>query len=495
MSSDVSTSTSSSDVSNTTFSSIEEYFGESVSVDDIMDMSVEEREAYFTELYAGSSISEEEFQTFLDEFETECETFHDEAYVSYQELGAILESGNLTVGEAATIELLMADLTEMMDALGDEFSSEWGNASDNAEYLSRTVSAGGTETIDLDDSSATNGAVITVDASAESSGDEGGSSFDVGSAEEGYVDTDGDGVRDALWDANGDNIADGDWNNDGAITEEDNPLLDPGYNSNTVVIEGEDIKDITLSSYDDTVDPVVATFRIEKEDGTIVYVEIKGDCKIVMSPVPSNIDSMSQELTQRMFEFTSSEESYSYYIDGTSASDSVEHYTIIESSDVSNDVDVNVTTEDIEQGRDYTINCESGTLDDLTLDVPEDATVSIKKGDSDDQIIITITVDGKSSTITINNFDVSSNEATSDTLNINGGTISNSGYTAFNGWEQNGVFLIDFIYHNGVDLVTDGNNNDVDWDAPTYTPAPMDDVVIREGIGEIAIGDLEIKKI
>lgn len=413
-----------SDVSNNTLQPIQEYFEVEISVDDFVDL--EDRQAYLEALYADKELSQEQISEFEKALEDEIVALHDQAYVSRAELQAILDSGNLSTGEAASVELLLKDLDELITALDeDEILDEWQAALDSHESKNVELSTGESYTIESSDMS--NGDTYEITASEEAT--ETGSQFDAGSAEDGYWDTDNDGVLDTHWDQDGDGIADEDFNNDNVIDELDNAAYVAPDSRPAVTIELEEGDSLSLSTYE-AGPPEVATFKVEKENGDVSYITITGDVKIV-APVPENLATMPTDLTSRMYEGEQYTQPYSFYTDGISANDAdnLVYQTTIEMKDQDdNEIEIHPSSEDYQNEREYTVNMESGTTDIVELDLDDDAEIEFST-DENHNIILTVTTDEGTITIHLVGFEYGGEEV-SDSLIIDGGVIDESDYQA-----------------------------------------------------------------
>lgn len=415
------------------FESLNEYFATQASIDDISDMSETERLAYFEKLYADSEITEEEFADFLEKFEEELDAKYEQTYVSIKELEAMIESGNLTAGETASLELVIQDLEEILALIdGDaELLDSVEDAKDQYDSHNQVLEYGDSTTVSADELE--NGTTVKIDAT-ETEGDTGTSSaFDA--AGEGMVDSDQDGVKDVYWDQDNDNIADDDFNNDGVIDEKDNP---DHYQTNptSVTIELEEGDSLTLASYDDSTDPIVSTFKIAKENGDVVYVEITGEPTIYSETVPSNLETIPTDLTGRMFESTESKHPYSYYTDGFDPAlegDFNSIYKLEDSDDAS--LDITPSDTDFDVGRSYDVYLDASEDGTLNLAFPEDATIDIDVSDTTNRTaVMTVTnVDGQQIVITIHDIDHSfkDDHLNEHIINITGGEITEETYSHF----------------------------------------------------------------
>ena len=436
---DVSSSSSSTTTEyteqDTTIETIEEYFGETVTLEDLADMSDEERIAYFEELYATGKVSEEDIEEFKSALQDELDNYYSELYTYNKELQAMLDSGNLTVAEEANIELIMQDLQEWMDLCDSTIGTDWGNAVEDFNSLNITVADGDSETVDTSGASEGDVYNITCDNGSAESTD--GSYFN-SDENANWLDLDGDGYKETNPDAydpndldgdgitsEADGIADEDYDGDGVITEAD---LTYGSNteSPTTVELPDDGTSYYVQSYDASTDTV--SIKATKEDGTVFYINITGAEKIIMPP-PTNYESLDPTLLAKMYESESAVDSFYFHVYGEEYADSTteSHYSVY---DLSNDTLLNAATiepseDDFANGRAYTINFDSSTADSVDFTFPADATITYST-DAAGNIVMTVECSQGTITITLVGYEDTSNSesTTPDTVTINGTTIT-----------------------------------------------------------------------
>lgn len=419
-----------SDVTNNNLAVLEQYFDYSIDVDDFIEM--DDREVFLTQLIQEHSLSESEIEDFEAAYEEEIVALHDEAYVARAELRAMLDSENLSVGEKASVELALADLDALIAVLGDEddLLDEWGDALDTFESQNVEIKQGESHTLDVADASAGETYSVTVVEGEETLG-----AFDKGSAQDGWWDTDSDGYTDTFWDNDGDGIADKDFNNDNVIDEFDNAAYSAPSSQPTVTIQLEEGDTLDFSSYE-AGPPSVSTFKVTKDNGDEVFIQITGEAKIISETVPENLNSMPSDVTSRMYEGTDKKFPYSYYIDGTLPDymSDTEIQSIVSMSDQDdNSFEINPTSDDYINGREYTIDFETATSDVLDINLSPDAEVSFSQtGNTSNLIVMTITTDEGTITINLQNMEVapSATDTTSDFINIDGGSVD---YESLNG--------------------------------------------------------------
>lgn len=411
-----------SQIENNNMESFEVYFDHQINVDDFVGM--DDREAFLTQLIQDNSLSDDEVAKFEEDFEAEVKALYEEAFVARAELGAMLKSGNLTVAEAASVELAMADLDVLIDTLGDddELLDEWGDALESYADQNVELKNGESHTIDLSDAKAGQTYAVAVVESEEKLG-----AFDEGASSKGWWDTDSDGYTDTFWDRNRDGVADQDFNKDGVIDEFDNAAYVSPEAQPSVVIALQEGDTLDFSSFEKG-PPSVSTFKVTKENGDEVFIQVTGEAKIISETVPNNLDSMPSDVTSRMYEGADKKFPCSYYIDGTLPRhmQDVEYKTILNMADQDYEYDINPSSLDYTMGREYTVNFTDGESDSLSLNLSDDAVVSFSQDDPESLLItMTITTDEGEVTIHLVGFqaDTSGENLVTDSIDISGGSI------------------------------------------------------------------------
>lgn len=417
-------------------SSIEEFFNEKVSVEDLSRMSESERQSFFEKLYADHEISEEKQKEFLEQFQTECENLSDDIHISVKELESLIKDGNLSVTEKASVELVIADLEEIEEFCdGDKDISELAeDAFEEYQNQNLKVEAGTVETISSSDLSDND--YIKVDASALAKENESGSSFDI--KEEGYVDSDGDNVTDRFWDEDGDGRADDDFNNDNVIDEFDSPFYE-GQNPTTVTLDLAEGDTLYLSSFDDTQSPYTSVFKITKENGDTAYVEITGEPTIYANPAPTNLESMPLSLTSRMFETPENTRPYSFYTDGYDPLLDIDAFTLVDMDDKDNAYDLAPTSDDFLSERTYTITMDAGKGDNLNIILDEFPDAEVELEEQNETLVFTVKTDQGEIKIKVDGVQHSATEGKADIINFSSGELTDSSYDTINTLEVSGA--------------------------------------------------------
>lgn len=417
-------SSTSSEIHDTSIEAFEEYFGTDVDLEDLAEMSAEERQAWFEQLYAQNpDVDADAFEEALKE---DLEEFYTTLYTYYKDLDDLLDSGELSNSEEVNVEMLMEDLKEWMELCDEDINSAWGDALGEYNEKNVEVDAGDTYTVTPDDPQ--NGDEYVITFSEEESSDS-GSVFNSDENAD-WIDTDGDGYREKNPDEDSDGIADEDFDGDGAITE-----ADMTYGQNTsdsvAVLDLEESDTLYCVSYDE--DTNTAKFRVTQEDGTIYYITITGADKIVTgSNVPTNYENLPTTLLGMMYENETSANSYHYHVYGSEPDNGTgDYYSIYDMSEKydettgTNSLEIAPTDEDFENGREYTIECESEQADAITIDLEqygEDAKISFST-DADGNVVMTVTTDKGTITITFAGLECSIFASMNDTINIIGGEI------------------------------------------------------------------------
>lgn len=448
----------------------EPYTDEDIYLDDLVfGMTEAEREAFFKQIIEANDMTEEEQAEFQAALEAELSDLYATVYEQSQQLEAIIESDLSTASDINDAEAALAELEVIMPYLSGDISSDWGDAEDIWAEQNVEITSGEDHTHSADD--AEEGATYSVTIT----NDESDSSFE---DDESLGDLDGDGYNDdEMVDENG--VALDDWNGDGVITEED-ATYDPNADQSVVTIEG-DIAAIELSSYYEETD--TKTYKITKEDGTEYYLVVVGDAKIVCATIPSNLDSMPEEVTSNMYEYADSEHSYYYHVEGSDPEEYDSYYSIYQTSDSTNntlEID-EPSAEDWENGRSYTITMQDGVADTLTLNFGDDVELSFSEGPNGELIITARNAEGQTITITIENWSTEEDDdGDMDAININGGIIEESDYSDLaaiaNGTNTGDAdylsnIVANLIHHNGDDdsIYEDAVDDGFDW--ATVTPS------------------------
>jgi hypothetical protein len=416
----------------TSFNSLSAY-GIDLTISDIG--SIDDLVMWFDQTLDTLELSEEDLAQLKIDFETEIAGFEELIRAQQNDLETIINSDNADAQLAALAAITYEDLDELDDAIADAYPA-LEEASE--EYLLENITLIEGESATLNSDDYNDGDTITIDSSeAAATGSEfnedwmyDDARYGEGSVVDGVleiVDADLDGVAD--WDVNGDDVIDGD---DLVGIEVDLP---------TVILELEDdIESWSLTTFDDSADPILHTYTFYREDGTSYQMTFIGECEIVCSKHPENLDTMPTDLTKNMRETAESEHSYAYYLEGEEP-DAVAPISMYETVDYPDyELALDLTEQQLyDDGATIIIECSEGIEDLVDLTFPNDGELDFSTGD-DGQLIITCTNEqGQSITCEVygieNNSvcttDADGNTNTSyygisDKLNINGGIIDDN---------------------------------------------------------------------
>ncbi|MBU0505916.1 MAG: hypothetical protein ABII18_13595 [bacterium] len=409
----------SSDYNDYTFDSIQDYFGENVDVETLYEMTPDQRKSFFEQLYSEANLNETELAEFEEAFEDELESLHDTLYIYGKQLEDMIESGSATSAEVATYELMLDDAQDMMKTLEDDVFDDWGDAITTYAEKNAEVDAG--STYNFDPSNPQDGDLYTLTVGQTDATD--GSIFN---SEENadWIDTDHDGYRETNPDVDGDGIADEDFDGDTIISEAD---LTYGQTTASSTIDFSSLPEDTsyeVISYDTTTN--TAMFKMTEDDGTFYYVQVimQSDTKLIFDKLPTNnLDTVSTEVLKLMYENNATELSFyhqHYDVDPTPEAGS--YYSIYDMKTQGNEMILEPSPTDFENGRDYTITCDSNAVDQISLNFPEDAEISFSE-DADGNLILTVKSGDDTITITISGLEYDPDGQYTDIINITGGNI------------------------------------------------------------------------
>lgn len=388
-----------------------------MTMEEFSDLSDSERQTTYANALSG--LSDEEAAELEAELKAAMDYLYVELSVQAAELENIIDSSESSIEEATRSGIYLEDIEAMIE-IADEFSTEFGDA--QTEIAEHNVVTAGNHTVDAGDD-VLNGEEFVIDctgaaqtsASADWAADE----------HPDWLDTDGDLKGDTDPDADGDGVADQDYDGDLKITELD--LLRPGQASQTqtitITVDPTDV--VEVASYDS--ETGTTRFSITTAEGVTYYVTVQSvagfapDVKFTSNAAlpASNFDFLDPELLGRIYTDLSDEFPLAHYL-GIETKDGNEPYYYTGIDMWSQDDNLHVATlsdEDFQNGRHYEFNFQSGVTENLTLNLPENATVDFS-GNGDPFIIRVTDVYGNLVTISLNGFTLSD-----DILNINGGEI------------------------------------------------------------------------
>jgi hypothetical protein len=407
------------DIQDTTIDTIQDFFGEALSAEDLMDMSTTEREAYFESLYAAHELSSTELSEFENALEDELENIHDTLYTYHKQLEDMIEAGNLTSAEEANCELMMEDLQEWMVMLDDDgdIMSDWGDAITNFTEKNVDITEGNNHTINPTDPQ--NGDMYTI---TVTEGDNNSGSIFNNEDNANWIDTTEDGYFDTNPDIDGDGIADEDFDHDGIISEADMTMGHVNATS-SITLALDEGDQYNIVSYDHTTN--TAMFKITQEDGTYYYVQLvmNGNTKIIVNQIPTNdMSCVHPSLLGIMYEKSNSANSFHHYTHGYEFDngETESHYSIYDLDNYDdNELGLFPTTNDFETNRAYTVNFESDEACSLDLTFPDNADVSFSY-DSDYNLVMTVSTENGDITITLVGMQYEPGEDPIHSINIYG---------------------------------------------------------------------------
>lgn len=411
-----------------------------MNIEDLYEMTEQERENYYEELIAN--MSDEEIEELQSELKSAFDALEYHLIGQQADLEYIIDSDDSTAGEIAQAEYYV-DMVDGMLEICDDFSSEFADAQDSLTAHNVELTSG-TYTFDAG-SDVQDGEEFVIDASGTGEKPE-TAGTDEYADDDSWVDTDGDGYKDTQADTDGDGRADVDTNGDGKITEADMLNAWETQSSATVVITLDENDTMTLSSYDSETGET--KWAVTKEDGTTYYVTIKGTPDIRLSGgfgglSPDAVaDTWSPELLHRFYENTTTSKSFGDLAGVEKPESSGDYYTVYDMSDYdnedsdnpANELNLTPSDEDFENGREYTITCQEDYADYINLNFDDDVELNFSEG-SDGEIVITAT-NSNGETVTIKIYDwqspgdlgfTSTDDASGfDIINIEGGNITQS---------------------------------------------------------------------
>src|SRR3989339_285187 len=261
------------DIPDSNVQSCEDYLGLQVSLDDLADMSAAERQALFESYYTQNGMSAEKIAEFIEALDTEMSDWEMFVHTQYEELEAILNSGNsIEVADAATIEFIMEELKAIQEMCGGTVINDAEAAED--DYTAHNITLEDDDTYTLNVSDPENGETYNIDATCDDGTNGFTSAMSVDNADGTLADIDHDGVIEETekWDTDADGQSEYDLNQDGVIDETDNPTYSDGSNGSTVTITVPDGATAYVMSH--SADPAETRIKITLEDGTYYYINI-----------------------------------------------------------------------------------------------------------------------------------------------------------------------------------------------------------------------------
>jgi hypothetical protein len=395
-----------------------------LSASEIAHMTEEDREEMFSDAAEEYDLTPEEMAAIAEQASIEIQELITLANAQINDLEAIAKSEYSNESQINMANRLIADLTEIVDGLEKNVEEDFNDVMSFLETTDNKIASGEQSThnsTDIDESY--DGTEIIYDASDAAAGT--GSSFNDENNSMGYdIDTDGDGTYDDYVDADNNNVPDRDFNEDGVIDEMDWYGATVQDNA-ALIVELEEGDSWELVSYDGT-SPATAKYKVTKEDGTEYFITAIGDnLTIVCDTPPTNLSSMPPELKGRSKETVESEDTYLYLTEGYELTGEHGYFSIYNTANSpENKLSTSFTSEDIQNGREVTINFQEGVPDTVTCDLPDDAIVTGVEHSYDaetDKKTVVITIEdaaGNEMTITYVGLEID------DKINVTGAEFS-----------------------------------------------------------------------
>ena len=391
-----------------------------ISYQEYAEMSEEQREAYLESFISQAELTSEEAAEIEAALSEKLDEFHDMLREARAYLESLLNDESADAGLKARSQVLLEDVNELIEGTdAREFSNDWGDSLHAVQERNQTIETRGTTT-SVSTDGAEHGDVYTVDATKmeDAEGAAGSTSY--------FDDYENAQTEDWNWNE--------DTNGDGVIDETDNPE----YGETPTTIDLSDIpSDAQVTASVESGNPTVVTLHVTEEDGTTYEIQLlldpndieEGNLHIILGSVPSNVDYLPKEINGIFYEKHTSENPYSHYTHDYRPSDSEVARTIVKTGDFEdNTYTYTPTQDDFDQSRDVTVNCEPNGI--VTIDVSEyedmygeDVYVTIAEGETEGELIITLTTEsGETTTITLENVTTSGVHA--NRINITGGKIN-----------------------------------------------------------------------
>ena len=390
-----------------------------ISYQEYAEMTEEQREAYLESFIAQAELTAEEATEIEEALSEKLDEFHDMLREARAYLESLLNDDSSDAGLKARSQVLLEDVNELIEGSdAKDFSADWGESLQAVQERNQSIETRGTAT-SVSTDNAEHGDVYTVDATKmeDAEGAAGSTSY--------FDSYDNAQTEDWNWNV--------DTNEDGVIDETDNPE----YGETPTTIDLSDIpSDAQVTASVESGNPTVITLHVIEEDGTEYDVQLildpadieDGNLNIILGTVPTNVDHLPKEINGIFYEKHSSENPYSHYTHDYRPNDSEVTRTLVNTNDFEDySYTYTPSKEDFEQSRDVTVEC--GVNGEVTIDVSEyedmygeDVYVTIAEGETEGEIIITLTTEsGETTTITLENVKTSGVHA--NRINITGGTL------------------------------------------------------------------------
>ncbi len=414
--------------SSTKVEALEEACGVDITLEELSEMTSEQLAAYFERVFSQAGLSEDEILDVKSKLQAELDQYYASAHDYREQLESMMASGNLSSGEAATVEVWMERLDDIMTMLTDTIADNVDEALDEIQEKIIKADAGTTESLVFENPQ--NGEVYTVTFS-EAEASETGSSFN-SDANKGFLDLDSDGYYETNPDENNDGIADEDFNGDLVIDENDMTYMSQTTSDSVVNLPKTDSSGSELTYYVESYDSETGATRLKviNEDGKVFYVEVEGATKFT-GAIPVNYAEQEDELLSSWYEDSSAVHSLYYFVHGEDPEVSGDFYSHFDMADYTTGLALAPSSDDFSDNRQYdvTLSEGDGTADNVSLNLPSDSEITDASYDSATQTL-TLTVETKEGSITITIHNVSRLDLLSgtDTIKINGATLSEDLY-------------------------------------------------------------------
>ena len=407
-----------------------------IDLEDLYEMSEEEREDFYKEALA--ELSATEATDLAADFEEALDDLRKETLDEYQDdLEDIIDDGDSTTEEIARAERALEDVEALIEfANGEE--TNFGAAQTELAQENVDVTDGSDYPFEATDPE--NGQEYVIDAtSSEEDGEDEDSwldAYDQHAGDESYVDSDGNGSLDMQADTDGDGRADVDTNGDTVIDELD--MLDadeqnPINQTITITVDGT----VELASYDAETGTTRWSVTTENEDGETItyYITVKGfpDIEFTGSYTMAGTDidtSWAPELLNRCYSSAATSETLG---DVMGVADpnapTEEYYTKVDMADYYDETtlaysyELTPTDADYEDGRVYEITASDSGEDYLDLTFSEDTDLEFSYETTEDgtKVLVIEATNSEGDSVIIKCYDF---DPYTDIIHISGGNIT-----------------------------------------------------------------------
>lgn len=449
---------SSFDVDNK-INSLKKYFDVKESFEDLIEMTSKERIVWFEKLINNQELSLSELDTLLKKLDEEFETFESQARVEYKSLKKMLksESEYLSSYESVKLEMGIMDLEEIIQGLESDVSDDFETALN--EYKKKNIDISDGSHHQFNENDAKDGDHFIIDAQTNNSGRADLNRRSPFDPHPDFVDIDFDGYGDVDPCLDQNNRPTVDANGDGEISEKDTAnYQNKTEMAQTIKLNLQENTILTLESYDLSSGELV--FSCFKKDGAMYKITILGfiqDCKknIVLTGANGGListeqfESWPETVTKNFFESQDTQNtgmSFYHVLNGQRSSvNEGEYFTLINMGDHGNSLTLpQPAFEDFRQHREYTIDFEHNTIDNLVLNLPDGKITATQKNGY--PVLNVMAHQGKISIVLVG-------LESTDFVTINGGEFDWSNPSTYNSLSTCRVLsgsIFSIIEHNGV---------------------------------------------